>query len=42
MHYDEMSCFADTVKGNKWITVFRRMGVAIFDVSDVNAPAVRL
>ena len=41
--YDEICCFADNqVKRNKWIAVFRRMGVAIFDVSDVNAPAVRL
>ena len=41
--YDEICCFADNqVKRNKWIAVFRRMGVAIFDASDVNAPAVRL
>ena len=37
--YDEIYCFADDqVKRNKWIAVFRRMGVAIFDVSDVQMP----
>jgi hypothetical protein len=31
--YDEIYCFADNqVKRNKWIAVFRRMGVAIFDL----------
>ena len=33
--YDEIYCFADDqVKRNKWIAVFRRMGVSIFDVTD--------
>jgi hypothetical protein len=33
--YDEISCFAvDQVKRDKWIAVFRRMGVPVFDVSE--------
>jgi len=33
--YDEIYCFADDqVKRNKWIAVFRRIGVRIFDMSD--------
>ena len=33
--YDEIYCFVDDqVKRNKWIAVFGRMGVSIFDVTD--------
>ena len=33
--YDDIACFADDQgKRNKWIAVFRRMGVPIFDLSD--------
>ena len=33
--YDEIYCFAeDRIKRNKWIVVFRRMGVPVFDMSD--------
>ena len=33
--YDEIYCFADDqVKRNKWIAVFRRIGVPVFDVSE--------
>jgi hypothetical protein len=33
--YDEISCFAvDQVKRDKWIAVFRRMGVPVFDASE--------
>ena len=40
--YDEIYCFADDqVKRNKWIAVFRRMGVNIFDVTDGMDAAVR-
>ena len=40
--YDEIYCFADDqVKRNKWIAVFRRMGVSIFDVTDGMDSAVR-
>jgi hypothetical protein len=32
--YDEIYCFADDqIKRNKWIAVFRRMGVPVFDLS---------
>ena len=41
--YDEIYCFADDqVKRNKWIAVFRRMGVAIFDLQQGEADAVRV
>ena len=41
--YDEIYCFADDqVKRNKWIAVFRRMGVAIFDLQKGKADAVRV
>ncbi len=40
--YDEIYCFADDqVKRNKWIAVFRRMGVTLFDVTDGMDAAVR-
>ena len=33
--FDEIFCFCDnSIRRNKWIAVFRRMGVAIFDVRD--------
>ena len=33
--YDEIYCFAeDHIKHNKWIAVFRRMGVRVFDMSE--------
>jgi hypothetical protein len=33
--YDEIYCFAeDHIKHNKWIAVFRRMGVPVFDMSE--------
>ena len=33
--YDEIYCFAeDYMKHNKWIAVFRRMGVPVFDMSE--------
>ena len=33
--YDEIYCFADdNVRRNQWITVFRRMGVQVFDMSE--------
>ncbi len=33
--YDEIYCFAeDRIKHNKWIVVFRRMGVPVFDMSE--------
>jgi hypothetical protein len=32
--FDEIFCFADDqVKRNKWIAVFRRMGVPVSDLS---------
>ena len=32
--FDEIYCFADDpVKRNRWVAIFRRMGVPIFDVS---------
>ena len=33
--FDEIFCFCDnSIRRNKWIAVFRRMGVVIFDVQD--------
>ena len=33
--FDEIYCFCDNpVRRNKWIAVFRRMGVAVFDLRD--------
>jgi hypothetical protein len=41
--HDEIYCFVDNqVKRNKWIAVFRRMGVPIFDLSYGHAKALRL
>ena len=41
--HDEICCFVDNqVKRNKWIAVFRRMGVPIFDLSYGHAKALRL
>ena len=32
--FDEIYCFADDPsKRNRWVAIFRRMGVPIFDVS---------
>jgi hypothetical protein len=40
---DEIYCFVDNqVKRNKWIAVFRRMGVPIFDLSYGHAKALQL
>ena len=41
--HDEIYCFVDNqVKRNKWIAVFRRMGVPIFDLSYGHAKELRL
>ena len=40
MHDDEICCFAhDQAERDKWIAIFERMGVAIFDCSCAEAPA---
>ena len=41
--YDEIYCVAaGQAKRNQWIAVFRRMGVAIFDLQQGKADAVRV
>ena len=41
--HDEICCFADDkVKCNKWIDVFRRMGVPVFDTSEGTGNATEL
>jgi len=41
--HDEIYCFADdNVRRNQWITVFRRMGVPVFDTSEGTGNATEL